>query len=144
MAETLPRHMIMGFIIFTIFISGGVYLIGILSEDNPTMVNDSRYTLFNSSFNQLSAVSDEVGTLEAGINSTNATGYGAFGVLNSLISSSWYSIRMIGQSWAFMGIAMEGISTVFGVPDWIPPAIFMLITVVFMFSILSAIFQREL
>jgi len=144
MAETLPRHLIMGFIIFSIFIAAGVSLFGILQDSDATFADDERYTLFNSSFNQLSSVTTEVGNLEGSINSTNATGYGAFGVLNSLISSSWYSIRLIGNSWAFMGTAMGGLSTVFGIPAWIPAAVFLLVTVVFVFSILSAIFQREL
>jgi hypothetical protein len=143
MTQMLPRNYIIGIIIFTFFIVGGVSILGMFASVDPTFTNDEKFTEFNQTFNKLNEVSTQVDNLEKSITEAD-TDFGAFGVLNALISSAWQSIKLLFSSLSFMDGAFEGLSSVFGVPGWIPALIITLITVSLVFAIFSAIFQREL
>ena len=101
MPEILPRHYIIGIIMFTFFIVGGVSMMGILSDSDSTFTDDEKFTEFNESFNILNDVSDQVENLEGSITEAD-TDFGAFGVLNALISSSWQALKLLFTSLGFM------------------------------------------
>jgi hypothetical protein len=143
MAEVLLRHYVWGIIVFTLFIVGGISMLGIYKDKDPTFATDDSYSRFNQSFNRLNDVTTAVNGLQTGI--TNAdTDFGAFGVLNALISSSWQSLKLMFTSFAIMNDAYNGLSNVFGVPAWIPGLAILSVIVLIAFAIYSAIFQREL
>lgn len=143
MSNILPRHYIMGIVIFTIFIVGGVSMMGIFAETDPTFTDSDKFTQFNDSFDVMSDVTTEVDDLESSI--TNAdTDFGALGVLNSLISGAWQSLRLVFSSFEFMDGVWSGTNYIFGVPIWVASMITLLVTVLLVFAIWSAIFQREL
>ena len=56
MAEVLPRHYIMGIIMFTLFIVGGVSLLGDFFAADETFGDQDKYEQFNRSFNVMSVV----------------------------------------------------------------------------------------
>lgn len=143
MAETLIRHYIWGILVFTLFIVGGVSMFAIYKDADPTFATDDTYTRFNQSFNRLSEVTATVGALEDGITQAD-TDFGAFGVLNALISSSWQSLKLMFTSFGIMNDAYNGLSSVFGVPAWIPGLMILAVIVLIAFTIYSAIFQKEL
>lgn len=143
MGEILPRHYIFGIIMFTFFVVGGMSILGILNEAKPSLNVTDGYDQFNRSFNKLDDITIQVDTLESNIENADPD-VGLFGVLNGLIQTAWNSLSLIFTSFSFMDGALEALSTVFGVPTWIPLIITLLITVVLVFAILSAIFQREI
>lgn len=143
MGEILPRHYLFGVLAFTIFIVGGVSMLSIFKQADPTFASDDTYTRFNESFNQLSEVTTTVGALQTGITDAD-TDFGAFGVLNALISSAWQSLKLMFTSFGIMNDAYNGLSTVFGIPAWIPGIIILAVTIIIAFTIYSAIFQKEL
>ena len=144
MASTKPRDYIIGIIIFSLFIVGGVSMLGIFNEASPGLTNESRaFNNFSGQFNKLDDVTSEVNTLETSI--TNAdTDYGIFGVLNSLIRSSWNTLTLMFSSFSFMSSVWAGTSYIFGIPVWVAGLIGLLVTVLFAFAIFSAIFQRDI
>lgn len=143
MAEILPRHYIIAVLIFAFAIVGGVTILSLLNDAGGGFSADPRYSQFNDSFNVMNNVIVEVDSLENKI--TNAsTDFGAFGVLNSLISTGWNTLKLLPASLSFMDSAYRGMSEVFGVPAWIPMLIAAIVTVIIIFAILSAIFQREI
>ena len=109
--------------------------------NSSSLTNDPDYVAFNSTFNKLEATSAQVDTLETGITQAEPE-QGLFGVLNSLISTAWNSLKLIYSSFGFMTTAYEGLSTVFGVPVWIPLIIGAVVIVIITFQIWGAIFQR--
>lgn len=138
-----PRTYLYGIIIFTFFIVGGVYILSELTTQNPSVTNSTKYAQFNSSFNKLEDVSSNVGELEEGLTGSE-TDFGAFGALNALISSAWQSLVLMFTSFDFMNDVFNGLTSVFGVPAWIPTLVILLVTVMLVFAIYSAIFQKEL
>lgn len=143
MTEVLPRHYLIGILIFTLFIVGGVSIFSILEEGQTGFTDDDRYNRFNRSFNTLNDVTDSVGELENTVDDAD-TDFGTFGVLNSLINSAWQGLKLMLSSFTFMDDAFEGMEDVFGIPWWIPAIISLLVTVLILFAIYSAIFQRDI
>jgi ABC-type phosphate transport system permease subunit len=118
-------------------------MMSIYSDTDPTYIQHDKFTKFNSSFDKMENVTDSVDDIESSI--TNAqTDFGLFGVLNSLISTSWQSLKLMFSSFAFMDSVWKGTNYIFGVPIWVASLIGLLVTVVIAFAIWSAIFQREL
>ena len=115
----------------------------ILGDSDSSYVDDPLYTSFNKSFDQSSEFYGTVDDLEGGI--TNAdTDFGLFGVLNSLISSSWQGLKLTLTSFGFLTSILAATNHIFGIPNWVIALVGSLITIVLVFGIWSAIFQREL
>lgn len=143
MAEILPRHYIFGIIAFTFIIVGGVSIFASLHSDDPTFGDSDKLTQFNRTFNVMDDVSDNVGNLQTNIENADSD-FGLFGVLNSLISSAWQTLKLLFSSFSFMGAVFSGTTTMFGIPAWIPTLAGLVITIIIAFAIYSAIFQREI
>lgn len=137
-----PSTYIIGIILFTMFIMGGVYMIDVFQEKDSTFVDMTKYSQFNKTFNKMSDVTTQVNTLQSGVTDSQ-NDYGVLGVLNSLISTGWNSLRLLFSSFGFMNDVFKGLSTFFGVPAWISTIIILLVSAVIVFAIFSAIFQRE-
>lgn len=140
----LPRHYIIGFLMFTLMIGIGVSMLGIFNANVPDYgSNGSELSDFNETFYKLDDISDTVGELESGI--TNAsTDFGAFGVLNSLISGAWQTVKLLFNSLSFTKTVFAGLGTFFGVPSFVIRILTLMITAIIAFAIYSAIFQREI
>lgn len=143
MSEVLPRHYIIGIIIFTLFIVGGVSMLSEQSSVNPSMLTDDKFQRFNQTFDVMGDVTEEVDDLETSIKSSDPD-QGLFGVLNSLINSAWNTLSLIFDSFSFMDGVWEGTNKIFGIPVWVATLISGLVTILFAFAIWSAIFQREI
>lgn len=143
MAEVLIRHYVTAIIIFALFVVGGMTLLAKFGDSDPTFTNDSNYARFNSTFNKINEVSTSVNGLQTSITDA-ATDFGAFGVLNALISASWQTLKLMFSSFSIMNGAYYGLSSFFGLPSWVPAFLILAVIVVISFNIYSAIFQREL
>ena len=137
------RDYIIGIIIFTFFIVGGVSVIGMFKDKDASFGTEDKFQQFNSSFSKLDTVTTSVNGIETSITSSDNTQFGVFGVLNALISTSWNTLKLTFSSFSFMNDIFRATSTVFGVPSWIPAMIILIIVVVIAFAIFSAIFQKE-
>lgn len=142
MADATPRTYIYGIILFTLITVSGVSFMAILGAENPAMTS-GKYVVFNDSMNKLSDITTQVDSLDDGIQNAS-TDFGAFGVLNALISSAWQTLKLLGSSLGFMSEAYVAMSALFGVPAWIPALVALLIVTMIIFTIYSAIFQQEL
>ena len=118
-------------------------MLGIFSAENAAMTSDEKYIEFNQSFNVLDDIGGQVTSMEESITEAD-TDFGVFGVLNALISSAWQTLKLLFSSLSFMDGVFFGLSSVFGVPGFIPGTVILVVTVILIFSIFSAIFQREL
>ena len=143
MADATPRSYVYGMIIFTLIIVGGMSIYTQFAFYSSPMSTDDKYVTFNSSFNKFNDLNQSVSGLQTSITSAN-TEVGIFGVLNGLISTAWNGLKLIFSSFGFMSDAGQGLNDVFGVPSWIPNLLLLSITVMFAFTIWSAIFQSEL
>lgn len=138
-----PSTYIVGILIFTLFIVGGVSMMSIFRDSDPAFASDDKFTEFNDTFNVYGEASDTIGELGTGITDADQD-FGVLGVLNGLILSAWQSLRLLLTSFSFMNVVFNGLSTIFGVPSWISGLIILGVTVGFVFALYSAFFQREL
>ena len=141
MAEVEPKHYIIGVIIFGMLITGGLSLMSMINEKDPTFINDDKFSQFNESFNQFDDTTDAVGSLESNIRTTGSD-FGVFGVLNALISSVWQTLKLLFSSFSFMNNVFYGLSYVFGVPAWVSAGIISIVTVIFVFFIYGLVFRQ--
>lgn len=141
----LPRHYIIGLLMFSLFITSGIVLLGFFNDSQSGFTNDKDFVTFNQSFNQLDDISSKVSNLETSISGDpEDNDIGIFGVLGSLINSAWQTIKTIFDSFNIMGTLGKGMGSIFGIPAWVTTTLVSLVTVLFVFAIWSAVFQREL
>lgn len=143
MGEILPKHYIIGIIIFTFVTVGGISILSELRQSNPAPFNTEQFLLFNNTFNTYDDITTEVEGIRSNIESTDSQ-FGLFGFLDNLISGAWNSIKLLFQSFGFMDDVLTGVSGFFGVPVWATSLISLIITVIIAFAIYAAIFQREI
>lgn len=138
-----PSQYIIGIIVFTLFIVGGVSMMAIFRETDSTYASDDKFAEFNETFNVYEDLTDNVNELSSGI--TNAdSDFGALGVLNGLILTAWQGLKLMITNWSFMNGVFNGLTTIFGVPAWIPALIILAVVIMFVFALYSAFFQRDL
>lgn len=142
MAQTTPRTYLYGIIIMMFFIIGGVAILVEFKAANSNLDSGDQTGEFNRTVNKIDDVNEKIGNLKSNIENAD-TNFGAFGVLNSLISSAWLSLRLLFDSFSFMDGVFKGLVSIFGVPAWIPILISLIITVTIIFSIYKMIFQTE-
>ena len=143
LGKVLPSNYIIGIIIFTLFIVGGVSMMGIFNAEDSTFTDDEKFIEFNKSFNKLNEVTSSVESLQEDIED-NKPEWGDFGALNGLIKSSWHSLQLIFTSFGFMNDVFDASATVFGIPAWIGGLVGLIVVVILVFAIWGAIFQRDL
>lgn len=140
--RVLPSTYIFGIIIFTFFIIGGMSMIASFHDADPTILDNNKYTQFNQTFNKVNEVTDSVGGLQETIQDSD-TDFGTFGVLNALISTAWNSLKLIFNSFSFMNSVFGGLYSFFGIPAWVGNLLLLMVSVMIIFAIFAAIFQRE-
>lgn len=138
-----PSTYIIGIIVFTLFIVGGVSLMAIFRESDSTYADDPKFTEFNNTFNVYEELTDNVNDLSTGITEADSD-FGALGVLNGLILTAWQGLKLMITNWSFMDSVFNGLTTVFGVPAWIPALIILAVVIMFVFALYSSFFQRDL
>lgn len=144
MARTIIRDLFFGFVIFTLFLVGGVSMMGIFNDSNSEFTSDEKFVEFNRSMNKLGDVTTSVGSLEDKIGADPEEDRGVLGVLGTLIGGAWNALKTLVNSLSFMGDAFKGLSTTFGVPLWITNLGALLILIITIFALYSALFQREI
>ena len=138
---------IIGVIMFCFFIVGGLSLIAILSNSDSTLINNSDFTRFNQTVNKFDVVQNKVIDINKSINQDSSTSTGLIdkiGYFDSLIGSSFNTLKLITGSFSFMGDAMNNIGLMFGVPGWVFTTIMLIIVVIIVFAIYGALFRSQL
>lgn len=143
MADTKPRDYLYAIVFFVLIIVSVVVLIGEFQAVKPSYVNAEQLSEFNSSFNVQKEIVSKTEDLESNIVNAD-TDPGLFGVLNALLGSAWNSLRLMFSSFSFMDGVLEGFEKVFGIPSYIHLLVGTLITIMLVFSFLSALFQKEI
>ena len=145
MVSTKISGYFIGILLFTLVIVGGVSMMGIFRGYDSDWGEGGKLESFNASFNKLDDVRGVVNNLDATVSNVNGTDFGAFGVLNSLIKSSWQVLKLMTGNLDFMYSIYESDTLgSFNIPLWIGGIIVMIVIVVIVFAIFGAIFQRDL
>lgn len=135
------KNYIIAIVVFTFVIVGGVSIMGIWFTDNTAITSDEKYIAFNQTFNKLDDVTSSIESLQSRVDDTEPEKDILGGVLGGLINSAWNGLKLIFSSFGFMTEGFEGLSTIFGVPAWIPVLIGLMVIVTIVFAIWSAFFK---
>lgn len=147
-----PKQYIIGIVMFMFIIVGGIALLNIYADNDAVFVNDERFASFNKTFNKVDDVQDIADDLQSSIEQNDEeSNSGIWGVLttgagflDTLINGAWNTIKLLVSSLSFMNDAYNGLNTFFGIPTWVSALIITIITIVIVFAIFGAIFQRDL
>lgn len=143
MGETLIRDIIIASILFCFIAAGASAIYARINSDSPALIDNDKYTQFNNSFNKLDDIQSTVNDLNSSLVADLSESKGTFGVLNALIDTTWNTLSLIGNSLTFMWAIIHNLNTFLGVPTWVGSIVVSLILVVIVFTIFSAIFQRD-
>jgi hypothetical protein len=143
MGEILPRHYILGIFMFLFLLVGGVSMISQFRASDTSFGDGDDFEQFNKTFNVLDTATLKVDTLKNNTADLDSTP-GLLGMLNTLYISGWNTLTLLFSSFSFMTVAFNGLGTFFGVPGWASSIIVSVVTIIILFAVLSAIFQREI
>lgn len=155
MARTIIRDFFYGVVIFAILVSGIVGLMATIqdTEEHPKVEIDlfdtpgvNELVDFNETFNVYDELDEQKETLEQVVsNTTVKESDNIVSLAGAVIQTSWAGIQFIVSSFGFMNKAIEGLSAPpLNIPKFVPALIILLITLLFVFVILSIIFQKDI
>ncbi len=131
------RNYIIGAILFSIVIFGGVFVIG--SFNSPDL-DSSRLSAFNESLGISSEVTATVGELSDTVSEVGSgSSPGALGWLNTLLGSVWGVLRTLMATLGFIGTAISEAGAFFGVPSQIMGLIILIPIIIIVFALIVAI-----
>lgn len=141
MTEVDLRSYIIGFILFTAFIIGGVTLISEYKSENPS-IDNSQLTEFNDSFNKLSTLESKIGDLRTSTEADiDASWFDK--IYDATLGRIWTTIKLIGSSFGFVDTVFEDAADFFHVPGFIVTIVSLIITVIIIFAIWGVFFQKS-
>jgi len=154
MANLLPRHFFYAVLVFTIFITGTVYVLNLVIEGEsgnketsvPGLMDSTHITSFNRTFTpnateNIDELQDKMEELKLPEDFSLTAGVT---LSVALIQTAWAMIKFIIGSFGFMNDAIIGLSTFLHVPVWLPYILISMIVAFFVFSILTIIFGKEI
>lgn len=136
------KDYLIGIVLFTFVIMGGMLVITEFNNKSPVFASDDDIVKYNSTFNTFDKITTQVDGLKGNIEDAD-NDFGLFGVLNSIIGSTWQAVKLFFYSFSFMDDIFYGMSTYFGVPTWVPTLIITLITIMIVFAVWSLVFNRD-
>lgn len=151
MVDTKPRDLMFALIAFTALVLGGLGLItefeGAKSNfsDTPFIDDSAHFRNFSNTLDQSEALLAQIDTIKAPLSDTVSWDqFGAF----ALLETGWRMFKalpsMLLLGTGFVASIFSGVSNYFGVPAWVATLALSFITVMIVFSIFTAVFQREL
>lgn len=137
-----PSTYFLSIVIFTFFIVGTIAAIGEVVNSSGASIDDEKFAQFNKTFNKYDNIRSAGSDLEGTITGAD-TDFGVFGVLNSLISTAWNSLKLVFSSLSFMTTVFGGLYAFFAIPAWVGNLIVTFISISITFAIFAAIFQKD-
>ena len=144
---TLLRHYIIGLIIFSMVITGSVALIFNFQAEDGDFINSSDIRQLNKSFNVISELETEIGTIQEGVEGSRVEDESIIGriisAMDMFIVSVWSGIKLMGTSVSFVTI-FTAIPKFLGVPVWVGASISLIIVTFIIFVIISLMFKKDI
>lgn len=137
-----PSTYFLSIVIFTFFIVGTIAAIGEVVNSSGASIDDEKFAQFNKTFNKYDNIRSAGSDLEGTITGAD-TDFGVFGVLNSLISTAWNSLKLVFSSLSFMTTVFGELYAFFAIPAWVENLIVTFISISITFAIFAAIFQKD-
>lgn len=139
-----PSAYITGIIFFTLFVMGGVAILGEFNQKDSTFTQNTDFVQFNKTFDKYSDLVSSGENLKSTITESQPeNSFQAFGIINGLVQTAWNALKTIFSTFSFMDDAFEGAAEFLNIPVWIVGLITTLVVIGLVFSIYQAIFQAR-
>lgn len=135
------RNYIIGGIIFSIIVFGGVFMIGSFRSANPSL-DVSELETFNRSVSISSNVSSTVYDMQSQIEETTNSP-GPLGWLNTLLGTVWGGLKTLGKTLGFMSVALTETAKIFNIPTEIIGLVILIPILVIVFALIVAIVRAN-
>lgn len=142
MADIQPRDYLVGIILFTLIIVGGVQLIDRFQSVDSAYIDQDKYNKFNETFNVQNDVQDSVQNIRNSIVTLKLPAPIEF--IATMFLTAFQALMSLFTSLSFMDAVFTGLYTMFGIPSWVSSLLISLVTIMIVFSIISAILQRDI
>lgn len=142
MTDIQPRDYLVGIICFTIVIVGGISIIDAFRTADSSFIDQDKYYMFNETFNIKNGVDTSVNNIRNSIITENLPAPIAF--ISTMFLTAFQALMGLFTSLNFMNAVFNGLYTVFGIPIWVSGLLISLVTIMIVFSIISAILQRDI
>jgi len=142
--EDSVQVLLIGFCMFCLAAMGGVYYLMQMEATEPGyQLNSENISTWNSTFDQYSSLSTSIGGLGTSVQNAS-TDWGAFGALNSLMSTAGAAIKIIPATFNFADEPLKNGFASYGIPLFVAGIILLIISIIYLFGILNAIFKGGL
>lgn len=143
MADITPSQYILGTILFTFFILGGLYVLNEFRSADSNYGDQAKLQQFEATFKTMDDLNSSVSSVKESIKGAKVDP-GAFGYLSALMGSSWQALRSLFDTFAFMDTVFGGLSSFFGLPVFVGKLIILALVIIIAFAIYGAIFWRRM
>lgn len=143
-AQVKPREWVLATGIFILIMSMGTWVVTNALKESPDNIDSEVFSAYNESFNKYDEYLANVEQLATDTEAVSGSNTGNFGFLNDIINQAWNILTQLRLTFDFMNSALEGLSSVLGVPPFITGLGISIITVIFIFAMLAVIFNRDL
>ena len=152
MGEVLPRHYLIAGVIFTFFVIGIFYTLNMVengstgdgSDKVTGFIQSDKLTEFNRTFNRVDNVTTDINTLKTKISVLQPENIlDVISLPIAFVSTAWSAMKVVIGMFGFMDASFVGLSSMLGIPVWIPNMIILVVIIVLVFSILAIIFGKD-
>ena len=144
---TLLRHYLIGLVIFTMLVTGGVTLMNMFQEEDSNFIPGDEIGYLNRSFNVYSDLDRQVGSIKTSVEDIDASDESFVGqiftALDLFVMSLWTTVKVFATSIGFVTI-FASLSHFLGIPTWVGASITTIVTIFILFTIISLLFKKDI
>lgn len=136
------RDIIIGAVIMVIIATAGISMMSMVNSDNSLFLeNNSRLSVINQSFNDVSTGLDDVTTDTNSTLAIDTETRGLFGFIDDLVRSVTSTFKTIGRSMSFLNTFSRNLDAWLPIPTWLGGFLVTLLTLIIGFAIIKAILK---
>lgn len=147
-AEGKLKGFVIGALVFTLFLVGGMVLISDTSKTYPEMIDNTELQYFGNTFNKTAELSSQVDDIRSNVEGLAAEEEGLLSkvqsILDLFILSAWGTFSSFLTSFSFILDIFSSLSAYpLGIPVWVVGLIVSIITIYIGFAIYGLLFGKE-
>ena len=135
---------VVGVIVFTMLVLGTYTIMGNVFDPNKdgAFLNNTEYSDYNKVFNKQAQLEADISALKGNVSgATPGDDSGLLSSINSLIKTAFSGVKFMLSSFSVMDDSYNGLSSIFGLPNWVSSLISTLMTALILFAIYKLIFR---
>lgn len=145
MADIIPRHIIISFMIFTMVFGVGIYILADFNQNQPDYMSPDELVKYNSTFNKYAEYQNTVTGLKSNIENNQPSNLLSFGVVGAIINTVWTGLTNMFTTFGFMLDTITSIPAMINLPfpDVVTGLLVTIILTIFLFTLYSFVTNQH-